>query len=52
MVKKLLVGLVVAFALFYLLTQPRHAANAVQGAASAVGVAFTNITEFVTALFS
>ena len=50
--KKVLVGLVVAFAAFYLITQPADAADAIKGAASAVGVAFESIIEFLTALFS
>jgi hypothetical protein len=51
-VRKLLGGLVIAFALFYLVTQPHGAAYAVRGAASAVGVAFTSIIQFLTALVS
>jgi hypothetical protein len=50
--QKLLVGVVVAFAAFYLLSQPAGAADAVKGAASAVGVAFESIIEFITALFA
>jgi hypothetical protein len=49
--RKLLVGLVVAFALFYLVTQPQGAADAVRGAASAVMVAFDSLIKFFTALF-
>ncbi len=49
--RKLLVGLVVAFALFYLFTQPQGAADAVKGAAAAVVVAFNSVIEFITALF-
>jgi hypothetical protein len=49
--RKLLVGLVVAFALFYLFTQPQGAAHAVRGAADAVVVAFNSLIEFITALF-
>lgn len=49
-VKKLLLGLVVAFAAFYLFTQPVGAAEAIKGAAAAVGVAFESIIEFITAL--
>lgn len=49
--RKLGIGLVVAFALFYLITQPAGAAEAVRGAADAVGVAFNSIIEFITALF-
>jgi hypothetical protein len=50
--KKLGIGLVVAFAAFYLLTQPVGAAEAIRGAASAVGDAFESIIAFITALFS
>ncbi|HET9861144.1 MAG TPA: hypothetical protein VFQ19_15295 [Nocardioidaceae bacterium] len=50
--QKLLVGVVVAFAAFYLLSQPAGAADAVKGAASAVGVAFESIIEFISALFA
>jgi hypothetical protein len=49
--RKLMVGLVVAFALFYLVTQPQGAAEAVRGAADAVRVAFESVIEFITALF-
>ena len=50
--RKLGIGLVVAFALFYLLTQPAGAAQAVRGAADAVGVAFNSLIEFISALFA
>lgn len=49
--KKVLIGLVVAFALFYLVTQPVGAADAIKGAADAVGVAFEALIAFLTALF-
>jgi hypothetical protein len=49
-VRKLAIGLVVAFCLFYLFTQPAGAAQAVRGAADAVGVAFESMIEFLTAL--
>ena len=49
--RKLGIGLVVAFALFCLVTQPEGAAMAVRGAADAVMVAFNSIIEFITALF-
>ena len=49
--RKLMVGLVVAFALFYLVTQPQGAAEAVRGAADAVRVGFESVIEFITALF-
>ena len=50
--KKGLVLLVIAFAAFYLLTQPIGAADAVKGAAVAVGDAFEAVIRFITALFS
>lgn len=50
--RKLGIGLVVAFALFYLLTQPAGAAHAVRGAADAVMVAFESLIKFITALFA
>ena len=50
--RKLAIGLVIAFALFYMLTQPAGAAQAVRGAADAVGVAFNSIIEFSSALFA
>ena len=50
--RKLAIGLVIAFALFYMLTQPVGAAQAVRGAADAVGVAFNSIIEFISALFA
>lgn len=50
--RKLGIALVVAFALFYLITQPEGAAQAVRGAAEAVVVAFESIIDFVTALFA
>lgn len=49
--RKLGIGLVAAFALFYLITQPEGAAQAVRGAADAVMVAFNSIIEFISALF-
>jgi len=50
--KKLLLGLVVAFAAFYLFTQPVGAADAIKGAAAAVGDGFEALIRFLTALFS
>ena len=50
--KKLLAGLVIAFAAFYLLSQPAGAADAVRGAVSAVGTAFESLIAFITALFA
>jgi len=50
MMKKVLGALVVAFALFYMLTQPQAAAEAVRGAIGVVGDAFTATITFITAL--
>lgn len=50
--KKLLGLLIVAFALFYLFTQPHHAAQAVRTALDTVVVGFNNIIEFIGALFA
>jgi hypothetical protein len=52
MPKKLLIWLVIAFAAFYLFTQPRGAATAVGGAFSAVGQAFGSVIVFLSALFN
>ena len=52
MPKKLLIWALIAFAAFYLFTQPTNAANAVGGAFSAVGSAFSSVITFLTALFS
>jgi len=52
MLRKLLVGFVIAFALFYLFTQPNHAAAAVRGVGAAVGVAFQSVIQFFNALFA
>ena len=52
MVKKTLFWLVIAFAVFYLISQPSSAAGAIKGAASGVGAAFTSIITFFTTLFS
>ena len=49
--KKLMGGVVVAFALFYLLTQPQSAAEVVRGAGNVVGDAFNALIAFITALF-
>jgi hypothetical protein len=49
--KKLLGVVAVAFALFYLLTQPQAAADAVRGSIAVVGDAFDALTTFITALF-
>ena len=49
--KKLLGVAAIAFALFYLLTQPQSAADVVRGGVSVVGDAFDALTTFITALF-
>jgi hypothetical protein len=50
MVKKVLVWLAIAFAAFYLFTQPTGAAHAVRGAAGGVVNAFGAVVTFVTSL--
>ena len=50
-VKKALVLLVCGFALYYLLTAPTQAADAVEGAFNAVIEAFGNVGVFVQELF-
>ena len=49
--RKLLGAVAVAFALFYLLTQPHAAADAVRGAGGVVGNAFDAVISFFSALF-
>ena len=49
--KKLLGVVAIAFAVFYMMTQPNEAADAVRGALSIVGDAFDSFVTFVTALF-
>jgi hypothetical protein len=48
--KKLLGGVAIAFALFYLLTQPAGAADVVKGAGGVVGDAFNAVISFFNAL--
>lgn len=50
--KKLLVGLSIAFVGYYLFTEPVGAADAVRGAASAVGNGFESVVAFFSRLFS
>jgi hypothetical protein len=50
--KKLLALLVAGFAIFYLLSQPENAAEAVRGAVGAVMEAFSQIVRFITELFA
>ena len=49
--KRMFSGLAVAFALFFLLTQPQSAADLVRGAGGVLNDAFTALTTFVSALF-
>jgi len=49
-VKRILLGLVVIFALFYLFTRPEDAADAVQGAVDAVFVGAEAVGRFFTSL--
>ena len=51
LMKKLLGVAAIAFALFFLLTQPQTAADAVRGGVSVVAGAFNALITFVTALF-
>jgi hypothetical protein len=48
--RRVLWALVIALALFYILSQPQHAAAAVTATVSAIGAAFQQIIEFFTAL--
>jgi hypothetical protein len=49
--KKGLGLLVLAFILFYLLSQPESAAHAVRGATAAIGTGFAKLIRFTAALF-
>ena len=49
--KKLMGGVLIAFLLFYLLTQPQNAAEVVRGAGNVVGDAFNAVIAFISALF-
>lgn len=49
-VKRLLLVLVIGFALFYLVTQPEGAAEAVRTVVGAVAMAFQSIVTFFTTL--
>lgn len=51
LMKKLLGVAAIAFALFFLLTQPQAAADAVRGGVNVVAGAFNALITFVTALF-
>ena len=52
LVKRILLALVIVFAVFYLVTRPQDAANAVQGAVGAVWGAGVAVTQFFGALVS
>jgi hypothetical protein len=52
LVKRIAFVLVIAFAVFYLVTRPQDAANAVQGAVGAVWGAGVAVTEFFGALIA
>jgi hypothetical protein len=49
--KKGLGLLILAFVLFYLLSQPESAAHAVRGATAAIGTGFAKLIRFTAALF-
>ena len=49
-VKRIIIGLVVVFALFYMITRPEDAANAVQGAVAAVWGGVEAVGRFFTSL--
>lgn len=49
-VKRVAIGLVIAFAVFYLVTRPQDAANAVQGVVGAVWGAGAAVVSFFGAL--
>ncbi|GAA3715055.1 hypothetical protein GCM10022204_37960 [Microlunatus aurantiacus] len=49
-IKRMLLLLVVGFVLFYLVNQPQGAADAVRGAAAAVGTAISSLITFFNAL--
>ncbi len=51
MVKKVFWFLALAFVVYYLVTEPVGAADAVKGAVSAVGDAFQSLTAFFVRLF-
>lgn len=52
LVKKVLLVLVVTFAVFYLVTRPEDAASAVRGLFDAVASAFASVITFFTSLAS
>lgn len=50
-VKKIVIVLVLAFVIFYVLTQPVASADAVKGAGRVVASAASSMSTFVTSLF-
>jgi hypothetical protein len=52
LVKRIVIGLIIAFAVFYLVTRPHDAAAAVQGAVGAVWGACVAVFDFFVALVS
>jgi hypothetical protein len=50
LVKRALIALAIAFAVFYLVTRPQDAANAVQGVIAAVWGAVVAVVDFFVAL--
>lgn len=49
-VRRILIGAVIVFAVFYVIARPQDAANAVQGAVGAVVGAFEAVWNFFVAL--
>jgi hypothetical protein len=49
--KKLVGVAVAAFVLFYLFTEPKHAADVVRGAVALLGQGFDAVIAFLSALF-
>jgi hypothetical protein len=49
--KKLVGAVVAVFVLFYLFTEPRHAADVVRGAVGLLGNGFDAVVAFLSALF-
>ena len=52
LVKRLLIGLAIAFVLFYVITRPMEAADAVQAVGGWIMGAVTAVTNFFVALIS
>ncbi len=50
--KKTLLVLAIGFVLYYLVTEPVGAADAVRGAGAAIGGAFESVVAFLSRLFS